>query len=98
MQLAFVKTLQTIREEADFPMVIVEGGGYRCPKHNKKVGGKKGSRHIKGLAVDVKFHSSREMYRLLELAFKYNLRGIGINRTTIHMDGRDSDGVGWHYY
>jgi zinc D-Ala-D-Ala carboxypeptidase len=33
---------------------IVVTSGYRCPIHNKKVGGVKGSQHLYGKAVDIK--------------------------------------------
>ena len=43
--------LQDIRDGIDKPIII--SSGVRCPELNKKVGGKKDSRHQKGLAADI---------------------------------------------
>ncbi len=36
-----------------FGMPIVVNSGYRCPKHNKAVGGVTGSQHLLGQAADI---------------------------------------------
>jgi hypothetical protein len=40
-----------IREAYGKPIHITSG--FRCEKHNKKIGGSKNSNHVKGLAIDV---------------------------------------------
>lgn len=45
--------LQTIRDAFGKPITIESG--YRCPEHNKKVGGAEKSLHLKGMAADLKF-------------------------------------------
>lgn len=42
---------QTIRDALGVPVKI--NSGCRCEKHNKNVGGVKGSKHTKGLAADL---------------------------------------------
>ncbi len=42
---------QIIRDELGVPVKV--NSGYRCPEHNKKVGGVKGSRHTLGHAADL---------------------------------------------
>ena len=42
---------QTIRDELGVPVRV--NSGYRCEKHNARVGGVKGSFHTKGLAADL---------------------------------------------
>ncbi|KQC10526.1 MAG: peptidase M15, partial [Candidatus Cloacimonas sp. SDB] len=46
-----VLKLDLARELAETPFIITSG--YRCPKHNREVGGVKDSAHVKGLAVDI---------------------------------------------
>ena len=46
-----VNLLQDIRDHFDKPVKITSG--YRCPKHNKEVGGVSNSQHTKGNAADI---------------------------------------------
>ena len=45
-----VHRLQVIRDIINLPIHI--NSGYRCKKHNLKVGGAKNSLHMQGLAID----------------------------------------------
>ena len=47
---SLVKTLQDLRNKYGKPITITSG--YRCPSHNKKVGGTTNSKHTQGLAAD----------------------------------------------
>ena len=47
-----VLKLEDLRTKLNKPIIITSG--YRCPKHNKEVGGVKDSKHMYGIAVDVK--------------------------------------------
>lgn len=42
---------QAIRDELKTPVYV--SSGYRCERNNKRVGGKSGSYHIRGLAADI---------------------------------------------
>ena len=42
---------QVLRDELGVPIRV--NSGYRCEKHNARVGGVKGSYHTKGLAADL---------------------------------------------
>ena len=44
--------LEMLRSKLGKPIIITSG--YRCPKHNKEVGGVANSQHTKGTAVDIK--------------------------------------------
>lgn len=46
-----VNLLQILREKLDRPITITSG--YRCPEHNKNVGGAPNSYHAKGMAADI---------------------------------------------
>ncbi len=43
--------LEELRAEFDSPVII--NSGYRCPTHNRNVGGVRHSRHLSGDAADV---------------------------------------------
>lgn len=44
--------LDPLRERYGRPIVV--NSGYRCPKHNKEVGGATNSQHMKGEAADIR--------------------------------------------
>lgn len=76
----FMAKLQALREAFGAPITVTSG--YRCPAHNRQVGGAKGSQHVKGNASDL---YAKDMDRLLKLA-----KEIFINATPgpgfIHVD------------
>lgn len=60
----------------------------RCITHNSKVGGVANSTHIKGLAVDIAFSNSHELFIIQKFAFVYGVKRMGINfaKNFIHID------------
>ena len=82
-----------------FDRAIHINSGYRTKEHNKKVGGKKNSYHLKGLAVDIHCINSRERYDLINCLLDVGFTRIGIGNTFIHVDmdpDKDPD-VMWTY-
>ena len=78
-----VDKLQQLRDLINKPIIITSG--YRCPLHNKKVGGYSKSPHIDGLAVDIKVGGISP----LDLAFIANMIGnirLGIYPNHLHID------------
>ena len=53
----FLQMLDDARHKAGIPFVITSG--YRCPSHNRAVGGVANSAHTKGLAADIACSDSR---------------------------------------
>lgn len=51
VQQKLINMLQVIRDEAGIPIHV--NSGYRCPAHNAKVDGVKGSQHTLGVAADI---------------------------------------------
>jgi uncharacterized protein YcbK (DUF882 family) len=49
----FIYLLQNLREKINRSIFISRGGGLRCKKYNRKIGGYKYSPHLKGIAVDI---------------------------------------------
>ncbi len=86
-----VEYLNKIRKHFNVPITI--SSGYRCPIHNRNVGGATGSRHSKGDAADiiVKGHTPREVAQYAE---SIGIKGIGLYETAkdgyfVHVDARD---------
>lgn len=97
MDIDFLAKLDKAREYADLPFII--NSAYRSPEHNAKVGGKPGSSHIKGLAVDISAKDSRTRFLILDALFAVGFTRIGIADSFIHVDSDidKSQNVIWTY-
>lgn len=84
ISLLLVSKLTFMRSLYGFPIQITSG--YRTKAHNKKVGGKKDSSHLKGLAADIYCTKSFDRFILIQLAFKAGFTRIGIHQKFIHLD------------
>ena len=78
---------------------ITINSGYRTSEHNEKVGGKPGSSHIKGLAVDIACGNSTDRFKLEGILREVGFKRIGMGSTFIHVDiDKDkSQNVLWTY-
>ena len=83
ISLSLVLKLEEVRAFYGRPIII--NSALRCPEHNRKVGGKPNSAHLKGLAVDIRCTTSGERAKLLGLLLP-RFRRIGIAKTFIHVD------------
>ena len=81
----FLAKLDNARVIADIPFII--NSAWRSPEHNKEVGGKPNSSHLKGLAVDIKIENSRQRFIVLQALIAAGFTRIGIAKTFIHVDG-----------
>lgn len=86
-----VEYVQEIRDH--FGKSITVTSGYRCPVHNKRIGGATGSRHSKGDAADIVVSgvAPREVAKYAE---SIGIKGIGLYETNAdghftHIDTRD---------
>lgn len=82
-----IELLESIRGAAQKPITVMSG--YRCPAHNKAVGGAKSSQHMLGTAADIKVKGLTPK-KVAEIAGKFlpNTGGIGIYPTFTHVDVR----------
>ena len=86
----FTILLNKARSKADIPFKITSG--FRCPAHNKKVGGTETSSHLKGRAVDIAVDGSMERFKILSALLRTGFKRIGVAKTFIHVD-LDTDKV-----
>lgn len=62
---------QTIRNALGVPVRV--NSGYRCEKHNARVGGVKGSFHTKGLAADLSSSiDAKKMFETVQDLYQHN--------------------------
>lgn len=80
-----VERLQVLRDRIAKPVIITSG--YRCPKHNKEVGGAIDSYHTQGLAVDIVVEDY-DLEKLEAIAEALGFRGIGVysSQNFLHLD------------
>ena len=76
--------LDSARGIAGIPFKITSG--YRTKARNKLVGGRVGSSHLKGKAVDIGYYGSRERYLIVQSLMHVGINRIGIGKTFIHCD------------
>lgn len=99
---SLVNILEKLRTKLSCSKIIISSG-YRCPTHNKAVGGGPGSRHVKGMAADFACYdkngtiikSSKVACALEDLG----VFGIGLNcggnMNYTHADSRESTEKWW---
>ena len=93
----FLYRLDTARGISGIPFKI--NSGYRTENHNTIVGGRVGSSHKKGLAVDIGYYGSRERYLIINALMQVGITRFGIAKTFIDCDvdkSKDTDVI-WLY-
>jgi len=83
-----IHQLNKVRDSHGKPMII--NSGYRCEKHNKKIGGSSNSAHTRGLAVDIKCDNSLDRFSLTKLFFSVGFKRICVYSGWIHVDVDES--------
>jgi len=93
----FLQMLDDARHKAGIPFVITSG--YRCPSHNRAVGGVANSAHTKGLAADIACSDDRSRGYIIGALYEASFNRIGIHPDFIHVDDDDSKSadVVWLY-
>ena len=96
-----VTKLESLRSRLAHPIMIVSG--LRCEYWNTQQGGKDGSAHLTGQAVDISCPEA--IYRNLLLRSIYSapilFRRVGVGKSFIHIDtatGIWAQDVCWTYY
>lgn len=87
-----VEHLEVLRAMVGRPLVIVSG--YRCPTHNRNVGGASRSQHLYGRAADLV-----DGYATVSQARRAGFTGIGrdADGSALHVDVRHGPRAEWLY-
>ena len=78
-----ISLLDYVRSIIGMPMEV--NSGWRCKKHNKKIGGNPESEHLTGEGVDIKCESSKMRYLLIKTALSIGFNRIGVGNGFIHL-------------
>lgn len=79
-----IEKLNIAREDAGIPFII--NSGFRNYLENKRIGGRKDSSHMIGLAVDIRALTSRNKYLIVKGLIKAGINRIGIGKDFVHAD------------
>lgn len=86
-----VQVLQRLRDLLGRPLRVLSG--YRCPEHNRRVGGARYSQHMYGRAADIEPLVFTERQ-----ARAAGARGVGLAGGRVrHVDVRTGRPATWHY-
>ena len=86
-----MQRLEVLRAMHGRPIRIVSG--YRCPVHNKRVGGAPDSQHMYGAAADIDLGRAT-----VPEAIRAGFTGIGhVGDRVRHVDVRDGPVTTWRY-
>jgi zinc D-Ala-D-Ala carboxypeptidase len=92
----FLEKLDALREACGFPFKITSG--YRDPEgHPIEAKKPKAGTHARGIAADIHVENGIQKYKIIEEAIKLGFNGIGVAKTFIHVDLRQSYPVVWSY-
>lgn len=89
-----IDVLQDVRNH--FNAGVIVNSGYRCPTHNRNVGGSANSQHLRGTAADIRVSNVSPATVHRYLADKYAGRfGLGRYNTFTHVDVRTGGAARW---
>jgi uncharacterized protein YcbK (DUF882 family) len=94
-KLELLEGLQIVRNNFNEKITIVSG--YRCLGHNRSIGSKDTSSHIKGLAADILVYDTGYAFKILKSIFDtgiFTRIGFGEYKGKLHLHvDRDTDKV-----
>lgn len=95
ISMALLLGLERLRARINQPIYI--SSGYRCPSHNRAVGGVWNSQHVRGTAADIYVDdmSVRELARICKQIF--DSVGTYESQGFVHVDMREGGSVPGYY-
>ena len=90
-----IDRVNALRESVGFPLKV--SSGYRCPEHPLEAKKSKPGTHAQGIACDIAVANGVERRQLVKQAFYLGFTGIGVAKTFVHVDMRETEPVLWVY-
>ena len=91
----FIRKLDDLRSAVGRPLYVTSG--YRSPNHSIEAKKAAPGTHAQGIACDIAVANGVERRQLVKQAFYLGFTGIGVAKTFIHVDTRETDPVLWVY-
>tara|TARA_R100001126_G_scaffold89441_2_gene58427 strand:+ start:643 stop:993 length:351 start_codon:yes stop_codon:yes gene_type:complete len=95
IDLDFVMALDELRDDCGFPFIITSG--YRSEQHSIEAKKAKPGKHTEGIAADIMVKNGSERMIVVKKAIEHGFHGVGVAKTFVHVDSRDSTPVMWVY-
>ena len=96
MSVEFIKRLDELREACGFPFIVTSG--YRDPEgHPIEKRKSKPGTHAQGIAADIRVSGGVQRRLIIEKALELGFNGIGVAKTFVHVDIRETTPVLWCY-
>lgn len=93
LNIRLVRLLEELRAELGGKPVTVTSG-YRCPEHNRRVGGATASQHLLGNGADIVVNEVPAA-KVAAVAAEVGFTGVGRYSTYTHVDIRPGEPVKW---
>jgi zinc D-Ala-D-Ala carboxypeptidase len=91
----FLERIDRLRGACGFPFTITSG--YRDASHPEESHKAKGGTHTQGIAADVQITNGADRYTIVQTALQLGFTGIGVAKTFVHVDLRETTPVLWTY-
>lgn len=91
----FLLKLDALREACGFPFIVTSG--YRSPNHSIEARKERPGTHSQGIAADIATAGGNQRYVIVQKALEMGFTGIGVAKTFIHVDIRETTPVVWSY-
>ncbi len=91
----FLERLDRLRAACGFAFSITSG--YRDTSHPNECRKAKGGTHTQGIAADIRITNGADRYMIVQNALLLGFTGIGVAKTFVHVDIRETTPVLWTY-
>lgn len=87
--------LEQLRARVNRPIALTSA--YRCGMHPEEAKKAQAGQHNKGTAFDIAVSDGAQRMEIARLAMELGFNGIGVAKSFVHVDCRNSTPVMWTY-